>query len=99
VKPYRSCSCRDPGTGRQLGRKCPKLAVKNHGRWYVRADAPKGADGKRRQLRLGPFATEKAAKAGAIEALGKISDGTHVDDRKTTLAEHLDRWLEWKRAR
>jgi integrase len=98
MKPYRSCSCRDPGTGRQLGRKCEQLAAKNHGRWFARFEAPPGADAKRRQLRVGPYATEREAKAAVVRALGKISDGKHVDDRKTTLAEHLDRWLEWKRS-
>ncbi len=98
MKPYRSCSCRDPVTGKQAGRKCPRLAEKNHGAWFARFEAPPGADGKRRQLRAGPFATAKEAKAGVVAALGKIDAGVHVDDRKTTLAEHLDRWLEWKRA-
>ena len=96
MKPYRSCGCRDPETGRQLGRKCPKLAAKGHGAWYARFEAPPGADGKRRQLRAGPYTTEKQAKAGVVEALGKVAAGVHVDDRKTTLGEHLGRWLEWK---
>ena len=97
MKPYRSCSCRDPVTGRRLGRKCEHLAQKGHGGWFSRFEAPPGADGKRRQLRVGPFATEREAKAAVTEALGKISDGKFVDDRRTTLDEYLDRWLEWKR--
>ena len=96
MKPYRSCSCHDPGTGRKLGRRCEHLKTKNHGAWFARFDAPPGADGKRRQLRVGPFATEKEAKAAVTEALGKIADGKHVDDRKTSLSEYLDGWLEWK---
>lgn len=97
MKPYRSCSCRDPVTQRLLGRKCPRLkADSRHGNWYGRFDAPPGADGKRRQLRVGPLGTEKQAKAAVVAALGEVNAGTHVDDRKITVSEHLDRWLEWK---
>jgi hypothetical protein len=98
MKPYRSCSCRDPVTGRQFGRKCERLATKNHGAWFARFEAPPGANGKRRQLRVGPYATEREAKAAVVAALGKVDAGVHVDDRKTTLSRHLDLWLEWKRA-
>jgi integrase len=98
MKPYRSCSCRDPVTGRQFGRKCERLAAKNHGAWFARFEAPPGANGKRRQLRVGPYATEREAKAAVVAALGKVDAGVHVDDRKTTLSRHLDLWLEWKRA-
>jgi len=96
MKPYRSGGCRDPETGRQYGRRCPKLATKAHGAWYVRFEAPRGADGKRRQPRLGPFSTEKEAKAAVVTALGKVDAGVHVDDRRTTLADWLDRWLSWR---
>jgi integrase len=91
MKSYRSCSCRDPVTGRQFGRKCPRLkAEKNHGKWYNRFDAPPGADGKRRQLRVGPFATAREAQAAVVEALGKVNNNTYIYDRQTTLADHLD---------
>jgi integrase len=93
-KPYRSCSCRDPGTGKQLSRKCERLSAKNHGAWFVRFEAPPAADGKRRQPRLGPFATEKAAKDALVDVLGDVRSGTHTDDRRTTLAVYLTRWLE-----
>ncbi len=94
MKSYRSCSCRDPGTGKRLGRGCPHLAQKGHGRWYVRFEAPPSADGKRRQPRLGPFTTEKAAKDALTDALGDMRSGIHTDDRRTTLADWLPRWLE-----
>lgn len=83
-------------TGRQLGRKCGRLAEKNHGAWFARFEAPPGADGKRRQLRVGPYGTEREAKAAVVAALGQVDAGVHLDDRKTTVGEHLDRWLEWK---
>jgi integrase len=109
MKAYRSCSCRAPESGRPFptrkpkkkgddDKRCPLLAKSSsHGAWFARFEAPPGADGKRRQLRVGPYATEREARDAVVEALGKVSDGKHVDDRKTTLGEYLDRWLEWKR--
>ena len=77
----------DAGRRRRLGRKCEHLTQKGHGRWYVRFEAPPSADGKRRQPRLGPFATEKAAKDALTDALGDVRSGIHTDDRRTTLAD------------
>ncbi|SEH01947.1 Phage integrase family protein [Nonomuraea solani] len=60
---YKRCKCRD-ADGRELGAKCPKLRRKggawnpNHGTWYGKEELPKGADGKRVDLRLGGFKTE-----------------------------------------
>jgi len=62
--------------------------------WYARYEAPAGGDGKRRQPRLGPFGSEKEAKAALIEVLGDMAAGTHISDRQTTLAVYLARWLE-----
>lgn len=99
TKPYRSCNCREPGEpgrpGKLLGAKCPKLkANSRHGRWFVRFEAPPGADGKRRQPRLGPYPTEKEAGEALADVVGDIRSGVHVDDRQTTLADYLARWLE-----
>ena len=99
TKPYRSCSCRAPGEpgkpGKLLGKSCPKLrANSRHGRWFVRYEAPPGSDGKRRQPRLGPFGTEAEAKEALADAVGDIRSGVHIDDRQTTLAAYLARWLE-----
>jgi len=106
VKPYRSCSCRGPAVigpdgnkrpGKLLGSKCPDLGKKGHGHWYAGYEAPADPDGKRRQPRLGPFGTEKEAKAALVEALGQVASGQHADDRKTILAQYLGAWMEWKR--
>jgi hypothetical protein len=59
----------------------------------VRFEAP-GADGKRRQPRLGPFTKEREAKDAVVDALGDMRSGTLTDDRRTTLAVYLTRWLE-----
>lgn len=103
TKPHRACHCRGPSTtgpdgkrkpGPLLGSKCPDLGKKGHGAWFVRFEAPTDADGKRRQPRLGPFATEREAKDALTGTLGDLRDGTHTDDRQTTLAGYLARWLD-----
>jgi hypothetical protein len=45
MKPYKACSCRDAATGRLLGKKRPDLSKRNHGKWYVRYEAPPKATG------------------------------------------------------
>jgi len=95
ARPYRACSCRDQETGRLLGRQCPDLARKGHGGWYARHEAPRGADGRRRRLRIGPYATERECKDALLVALGKVSQGAHIDDRRTTFGEYLTRRLRW----
>lgn len=102
-RPYRNCNCRAPATtgpdgkrqpGKLLGSRCPDLGKKGHGAWFVRFEAPADADGKRRQPRLGPFVTEREAKDALTGTLGDLRDGTHTDDRQTTLGEYLTRWLD-----
>jgi integrase len=68
----------------------PKSKKLPDGRWVNRYSAPAGPDGKRRQPRV-YGATEKECDANLVAALGKVSDGTHVDDRRAKLGEHLDR--------
>jgi integrase len=66
---FKQCSCRDTGTGKPLGRKCPKLRRGNawsatHGTWYYQTELPPRADGTRRPpLRHGGFATSDDAQA------------------------------------
>lgn len=96
MKPYKDCSCRDPRTGRLLGKKCPDLAKRRHGRWYARYEAPKTADGKRRQPRIGPFETETECKAELARVLGQVGQTGHVDDRKMTVGAYLDKRLSWR---
>ncbi len=105
TKPYRACHCRAPATtgpdgkrksGKLLGKSCPELRKNSkHGKWYARYEAPGDADGKRRQVRLGPFDSQKEARDAVTEALGELRSGTYATDRKTTLGEYLDRWLSW----
>ena len=107
IKPYRVCNCREPTTigpdgrrrpGKLLGSRCPKLKDSKHGRWYARYGAPAGEDGKRRQPRIGPYRTEKEAKAALVEVLGQVQDNRHASDRNMRLGQYLDRWLAWREA-
>lgn len=94
-KPYRACSCRDPQTGRLLGKSCPDLGRKGHGGWYARYEAPRSVDGPRRRPRLGPYPTERECREALDAAIGRVRQGAHVEDRTTTFGEYLTRRLRW----
>jgi integrase len=96
MKPYKACSCRDPETGRLLGKKCPDLGKRDHGKWYARYEAPKTADGKRRQPRIGPYDREKDCKDALVKALGQVGQTGRDTDRKMTVATWLDKRLGWR---
>ena len=94
AQPYRECSCRSP-SGNRLRSRCPQLGQKGHGAWYARYEAPRGPDGKRRQPRLGPFATKREATDALAEAVGNLRQGIHMEDRRTTFGQYLIRRLTW----
>jgi integrase len=94
-EPYRACSCRDRETGRLLGKSCPELERRGHGAWYARYEAPRGADQHRRRPRLGPYRTKEECKHALVEALGRVGQGAHVEDRRTTFGDYLARRLRW----
>ena len=60
---FKRCGCRDPRTGRQLGRRCPHLRKRGHGSWYLAVELSAAPDGRRRRVRLGGYATRAAAQA------------------------------------
>ncbi|GAA4469785.1 tyrosine-type recombinase/integrase [Phytohabitans houttuyneae] len=75
---YKRCGCRD-AAGKRLGQRCPKLRRgggwnPNHGVWQYQIDLPPAADGRRRPLRRGTYASQ--TEAGAI--LGKIREALAV---------------------
>ncbi|EGE43207.1 tyrosine-type recombinase/integrase [Streptomyces sp. SID4928] len=96
MKPYRACSCRDPQTKKLLGKKCPDLAKKGHGGWYARYEAPRSANGKRRQPRVGPFSTETECKKAVAKVLGTAASPKAQDERNTTFGEYLERRYAWR---
>jgi integrase len=102
---YKTCHCRaeattDPVTGKRkpgrlLGQECPERGTKGHTRWYARYDVPT-ADGKRRQVRAGPFDHEEEAAAARRDALTEKASGRPADDKNILVRDYLDRWLNWK---
>lgn len=95
MKPYKACSCRDE-SGKLLGKQCPDLDKRRHGAWYARYEAPRTADKKRRQPRIGPFETEKECKAELAKVLGQAGKTGKAYDRKMTLGEYLDKRHAWR---
>jgi len=86
----RRCGCRDRRTGRQAGRRCPLLARRGDGSWYLTAELPAGPEGQRRRVRLGGYQTRAAAQA----ALGRVRapSGTARAAGWTT-GQWLESWL------
>ncbi len=91
---FKRCACRDP-SGRQLGKRCPKLGQKRHGTWYLVMALPVGADGRRRQLKRGGFATKAEAEAELDRLRARSSRGQQVERRQTT-GDWLTYWLAEK---
>ena len=94
---FRRCGCIDPGTGRQYGRACPRLAAGGrHGSWYVRLELPAGLDGHRRRIRRGGYPSRKAA----LEGLARLRAPRPGDAgaRMLTVGDWLAHWLVTKTA-
>jgi integrase len=101
---FRRCGCRDQTTKRKYPEgKCPRLnsnkrADQDHGNWWGRFDAPRGADQRRRQIRVGPFDNEADAETAIAAEIARIGAGGHVTDRKLKVGDYLKTWLEGKRS-
>ncbi|MGP3917731.1 tyrosine-type recombinase/integrase [Nonomuraea sp. 10N515B] len=81
---FKSCTCKDPATGKRLGKSCPKLRRPHgdggarwnttHGTWGYQLELPPHADGKRRNpLRRSGFATLEDAAAELDHARGLLA--------------------------
>jgi integrase len=90
AQPYKRCGCRD-GDGRQLGARCPRLRASRHGSWWVRIDAAQAPDGKRRQVRLGPFPTAAEATAAGDTERARLRRGGQLTT--DTVGKYLTDWL------
>jgi integrase len=97
MKPFKTCHCKDE-RGYKLGKKCPERDKRGHCKWYVRIEAPAAAGEKRRQVRIGPFDTEKIARDKRDNYLGQVSQTGYVPDQKITLGAYLDLRLGWREA-
>lgn len=94
---YKRCGCRDPHTGRVLGRACPQLKRANgswnprHGSWHIQCDLPHRANGKRRTLRHSGYLTQDDGDAALLHlntllAIPDRSDST----TRTALADLIE---------
>lgn len=72
----RRCSCRDPKTGKNYGKACPKFSNKRHGTYAVRHELPARQDGTRREYRRSGFttATKATEELDKVRALLAIPD-------------------------
>jgi integrase len=89
---FKRCGCRDPRTGRQLGRRCPHLRKRGHGSWYLAVELSAAPDGRRRRVRLGGYATRAAAQA-ALGRLGKPGGPPRRGAAGCTTGQWLAAWL------
>lgn len=98
IQTERRCGCRDPETGSQLGKRCPKLKSKRHGRWSYRIEVPQELRALvgRSQIRGSSYATETLAIADAEKDVARIRAGRQHTGQQT-VGEYLDIWLEGKR--
>ncbi|MBY8866648.1 site-specific integrase [Streptomyces sennicomposti] len=60
---HRRCYCRDPETGKPLGKNCPKLSSRKHGSYSIRQELPSREDGTRRSFSRAGYDSLKAAQA------------------------------------
>lgn len=60
---HRRCYCRDPRTGKPLGKNCPKLTSRKHGSYSIRQELPPREDGTRRSFSRAGYDALKAAQA------------------------------------
>jgi len=94
---FKRCSCINPSTGKQYGRRCPKLERSDHGAWWFTHDVPPGADGRRRRPTRGPFASEHEADIALTESLAAWNAGIRVETPASlTVGQYLDDWLAGK---
>jgi len=87
---YPWCGCRERGTGRRLGARCPRRGGEGHGSWYLSLELPPGPDARRRRIRRGGF----SARADAQRALARLQmpvAGDHAPP--VTVGQWLQLWL------
>ncbi|WP_030886605.1 tyrosine-type recombinase/integrase [Streptomyces sp. NRRL F-5053] len=72
----RRCSCRNPETGKNYGKSCPKLKNRRHGTWSIRHELTNRPDGTRREFRRSGFESSNDAKEeiNKVRALLAIPD-------------------------
>lgn len=66
---------------------------RGEGRWLLKWDAPRGADGKRRQRYKTVKGTKREAQTALAKLIAETADGLAVEPSKITVADFLARWL------
>lgn len=94
---YRRCYCREPRTGKPLGKSCPKLATRKPGTYSVRQELPQHPDGSRRAFNRAGYPTLKEAQADLdrIRALLGVP-GTDDTDGTALIADMLEQLADEK---
>jgi hypothetical protein len=82
------CGCREPGTRRRLGRTCPRLTERGHGRWYFHCCVATMFGGRER-VRRGGYPTRRAAEDARDELLERSRA------ERTTQTWTVARWLRY----
>jgi hypothetical protein len=82
------CGCREPGTRRRLGCRCPRLTERGHGRWYFHCCVATMFGGRER-VRRGGFPTRRAAEDARDELLERSRA------ERTTQTWTVARWLRY----
>jgi integrase len=67
--------------------------ARGDGTWRIAYDAPRGPDGKRKQLFKTFRGTKKEALAERRRILREIDTKTYIEPTKLTVGEYLERWL------
>lgn len=69
-------------------------SIRKRGKTYTYTlDAPRAADGSRRQITKGGFRTKKEAEAARTKHLAAIEAGTWIEPAKLKLGDYLEQWL------
>ncbi len=89
---YKRCTCpvRRGPDGRALA------CRKKHGSWFFAHDVPAGDDGRRHQLRVGGFASEREAREAMQASLAGLARGERVVPGRQRVSTYLAEWLAGK---
>lgn len=68
-------------------------------RWTIRFDAPRGADGNRRQRRITVRGSKRDAERVAAEMGAQLARGISPANMRTTVADILEEWLSDRKLR
>ena len=89
---FKRCPCGTVKDARGRTVACPK----RHGTWSFMHEVPAGRDQKRRQVKRGGFASQRAAVAAMQESLDSLRRGPVLEQPQQTVGDYLDEWLDGK---